>query len=94
VPPRFYNGDYYEGRWERGVREGLGMQQCTDDSNYAGEYARGKRHGYGVYSFPNGDQYTGEYEEDLPQVRWVGGGRGRHLGQGAAGLGRAASMGT
>jgi hypothetical protein len=77
-PLRFYNGDYYEGRWERGVREGTGMQQCTDDSNYVGEYARGKRHGYGVYSFPNGDQYTGEYEEDLPQVVVVavGGGGG------------------
>lgn len=24
---RFFNGDYYEGAWSRGMREGLGMQQ-------------------------------------------------------------------
>ena len=69
---RFFNGDYFEGRWAAGVREGLGMQQCTDDSNYVGEYARGKRHGVGVYSFPTGDTYSGSYEEDLPQVGTAG----------------------
>ena len=24
---RFFNGDYYEGKWDKGVREGIGMQQ-------------------------------------------------------------------
>lgn len=34
---RYFNGDYYEGQWAQGLREGRGMQQCTDDSNYVGK---------------------------------------------------------
>lgn len=63
---RYYNGDYYEGQWQAGLRHGRGMQQCTDESNYVGDYNSGKRHGHGVYSFPNGDRYMGAYRGDVP----------------------------
>ena len=26
---RFYNGDYYEGQWAKGLRDGHGMQQAS-----------------------------------------------------------------
>jgi hypothetical protein len=34
---RFYNGDYYEGQWAKGLRDGHGMQQA---SGGAGEGVR------------------------------------------------------
>ncbi|NJR41906.1 MAG: hypothetical protein HC767_03870 [Akkermansiaceae bacterium] len=63
---RYYNGDFYEGTWADGVRNGIGMQQCTDGSNYVGQYKEAKREGYGVYTFHNGDCYLGTYKQDLP----------------------------
>jgi len=63
---RYYNGDFYEGTWADGVRNGVGMQLCTDGSNYVGQYKEAKREGYGVYTFHNGDCYLGTYKQDLP----------------------------
>eukprot|EP00798_Chlamydomonas_sp_ICE-L_P015693 gene15693-21801_t len=62
---------YHEGQWRKGLRDGVGMQQCTDDSNFVGDYKSGKRHGFGLYSFPNGDRYVGEYLNDLPHGHGV-----------------------
>ncbi|GEM_PF-1303100 len=57
------HGDYYEGDWLNGQREGTGTL-LTSEFSYQGHWLADKRHGEGIQSWKNGDLYQGNWAAD------------------------------
>lgn len=68
---RHPNGDWYEGTFVEGVREGGGVFTLADGRIYSGGYARGLFHGRGTYFWPDGSRWTGTFLDDRPQAPGV-----------------------
>ena len=45
----------YNGDWQLGLKDGLGVYVFEDGEQYSGQYSCGKMSGLGVYSFANGN---------------------------------------
>jgi serine/threonine protein kinase len=70
------SGAYYQGQYENGYRNGLGMYIWEDeDEMYIGEWVDGQRHGYGLYLYSDGDVYlqkcTNGESRDLEKLKGV-----------------------
>ena len=66
------NGDYYEGEFFDGKKEGKGKKiyQNGNEYNgfgnvYEGTWKNGKENGKGVYNFNNGNVYEGEFKDGI-----------------------------
>ncbi|HNZ53967.1 MAG TPA: hypothetical protein PKN76_07500 [bacterium] len=63
----FYAGcskDSYIGNLEKGVRDGYGVINYSDESKYEGHWKNNKKHGTGVFTYENGAKYEGNFEND------------------------------
>jgi len=58
----FPNGDYFEGTYVNGKRNGKGTYHYHDGSSYVGDYSNDQRHGQGIYILPDGSKYTGQFK--------------------------------
>jgi hypothetical protein len=56
------NGEYYDGKWYRGMKHGHGSMQYTDGSAYIGLWENNHPHGRGVMAYPSGAEYDGNWE--------------------------------
>lgn len=55
------NGDYYEGGFKSGMRDGKGDLETTDGSTwYSGDWKMGVREGKGTEGYADGTKYEGE----------------------------------
>ena len=54
---------FYQGDYQSGVRNGIGMMKARDGSVYKGEWAAGSRSGQGILFYTNGDKYSGNWED-------------------------------
>ena len=62
---RFANGDFYEGSFKQGYRDGMGRYTLEKGKRiYSGEWKRSLRHGKGTEIFPDGSRYEGMYAKD------------------------------
>jgi len=75
VDKRWSNGDFYQGEWSNGKRNGLGFSYWADDDEiYVGEYKNDKENGKGFWmtifrnevEFPNEveETYVGDFVDD------------------------------
>jgi hypothetical protein len=53
------NGDWYQGEFREGRRNGYGVQHSASDEYYEGEFHDDQRDGYGVRTVGNGQQEQG-----------------------------------
>lgn len=59
------NGDYYEGEFAHGMREGIGKMQTADPkTSFYGKWSMDKRNGYGHELSIDGTVYEGHYIND------------------------------
>jgi len=58
----FPNGDYFEGTYVNGKRNGKGTYRYSDGSSYVGDYYNDLRHGQGIYIMADGSKYTGQFK--------------------------------
>jgi len=58
------NGDFYQGAFECGFRQGVGEMVERSGRRYAGEFVKSLKQGGGKEDWPNGDSYEGEYMND------------------------------
>ena len=54
------NGATYEGKFHKGLPNGLGVMIFTDSSRYEGEFMQGWFHGHGVFSTIDGTKFEGK----------------------------------
>jgi hypothetical protein len=57
------NGDYYEGEWAEGRKQGKGIYYKSDGSICDGEWRNDKLNGQASEHHPDGSRYCGEYSE-------------------------------
>ena len=61
----YHNGDYFEGRFEKGMRVGQGRFETFERKTvYIGAWENDVRHGYGIETFDDGARYEGQFTED------------------------------
>jgi hypothetical protein len=59
----YQNGDLYEGYFNEGLREGIGLYTYKETGNtYEGEWLKNKKHGIGKMLFANEGEYFGRFE--------------------------------
>ena len=59
------NGDYYKGRYRRGMRHGLGLYVFKNGARYLGSYKCNLKSGIGKFYYPDCTTYYGEWRKDL-----------------------------
>ncbi|KAL1139426.1 hypothetical protein AAG570_006410 [Ranatra chinensis] len=59
------NGDYYEGEYRNGLRNGSGKYVFKNGARYIGHYHKGMKQGVGTFIYPDGTIYEGEWKADL-----------------------------
>jgi hypothetical protein len=66
------NGDYYTGKNENDIREGMGKYIWKNGNEYTGQWKDGKRNGRGIYKNTKfGYEYTGEWKDNLKHGRGI-----------------------
>jgi hypothetical protein len=79
------NGNMYEGKYEKGLRNGLGrfVWRRTDEK-YEGEWRGDQRNGFGTHIWHDGTKYMGEFRtnelEGAGVYMWPDGRVSRPLG--------------
>jgi len=63
----YKNECIYEGEWQNGVKDGIGIMLMKKGREYKGSWEKGLKHGVGTYLFHNGNTYTGEFIHGLPK---------------------------
>ncbi|XP_014245198.1 MORN repeat-containing protein 3-like isoform X2 [Cimex lectularius] len=63
----YKNGNYYEGTFEKGKKQGHGRMWYKNGNFYEGKWKNDKRHGLGLFVFSNGNRYEGEFFEGMKQ---------------------------
>ena len=53
------NGATFEGQFNKGLPNGLGMMRFPDGSRYEGEFMQGWFHGHGVFTTKDGAKFEG-----------------------------------
>ena len=53
------NGATYEGQFQKGLPNGLGVMRFPDSSRYEGEFMQGWFHGHGVFTTLDGTKFEG-----------------------------------
>ena len=61
----YNNGDEYEGDWENGGRQGIGIYKYANGNVYEGEFMNGLLHSRGIFTYKNGDIY--EYRDSAKE---------------------------
>jgi len=56
---------FYEGYWNKNLRNGNGKYTWQNGDFYEGKYFNGLRNGFGTYHFSSGEQYIGQWQNDL-----------------------------
>lgn len=51
----------YEGEFENGEIEGVGLRRWANGDSYSGQFHRGEMHGEGVFLSHTGDKYDGQW---------------------------------
>jgi hypothetical protein len=59
----FANGDFFEGEFKDGKKNGHGKWTFATGTVFEGEYKDGKKHGHGKWTFANGDVFEGDVFE-------------------------------
>lgn len=57
----------YEGQFEDGEKNGIGVKIYNNENYYNGEWIHDKLTGYGEMRFGNGDHYIGQFLKGLPE---------------------------
>jgi len=60
----YYNGDKYDGEWEKGKKHGTGTYTYSDEDYYEGEWVNDAAHGKG-FSMIDGVVYEGDFSLGL-----------------------------
>ncbi|WP_302024591.1 hypothetical protein [uncultured Prevotella sp.] len=66
---KYPNGDYYEGKWKKGMPNGLGTMTYANGDVYYGNWYFGLKEGQGTMTYANDStykEYIGEWKEDKP----------------------------
>eukprot|EP01126_Amoeba_proteus_P005669 TRINITY_DN11930_c0_g2_i2.p1 TRINITY_DN11930_c0_g2~~TRINITY_DN11930_c0_g2_i2.p1 ORF type:complete len:429 (+),score=88.35 TRINITY_DN11930_c0_g2_i2:80-1366(+) len=53
----------YNGQWERGLRQGTGVQAFPTGERYEGEWKEDKMHGHGCITYPSGETFEGSWAD-------------------------------
>lgn len=56
----WYNGEFFNGQWMAGVKEGYGVWKSPHGDCYEGEWKKNAQNGKGVYKFRT-SIYDGEF---------------------------------
>ena len=56
----------FEGRMQKGKRQGMGVYVGADGSRYFGSFKNDRRHGHGIYTDPEGNHYEGAVKQGKP----------------------------
>jgi hypothetical protein len=59
------DGERYEGEWEKGKRDGIGVATWPDGSSYIGQWRADSTHGKGIYVKSDGERYEGDWVSGL-----------------------------
>lgn len=55
------DGERYEGEWDKGKRDGIGVATWPDGSSYIGQWRADSTHGKGIYVKSDGERYEGDW---------------------------------
>ena len=55
------NGSTYDGQFQKGLPNGVGVMRFPDSSRYEGELMQGWFHGHGIYFTVDGMKFEGEF---------------------------------
>jgi len=58
----WYSGEYYDGLWVKGLKEGYGVCQGLAADQYIGEWNDNQPNGFGKHTWGNGDVYEGVWK--------------------------------
>ncbi len=62
------DGDFYDGDWENGMRNGMGVFcNIRKKWRYEGQFKDDKAHGSGIWHYEDGTFYIGGFENDKRQ---------------------------
>lgn len=61
----------YEGKYDKGIKEGNGTFIYPDGSKYEGDWKAGIKDGLGKYTYANGDWYEGSWKDDCKEGHGV-----------------------
>ena len=62
----YLNGGIYEGEWESGKFEGIGVFYLINGERFEGKFSDNKYNGYGKYYYNNGEYLEGIFKNDRP----------------------------
>ena len=63
------NGTTFEGQFNKGLPNGLGMMRFPDGSRYEGEFMQGWFHGHGIFATRDGTAFEGRYYVSVPGLK-------------------------
>ena len=58
-------GEFYDGQWKKGLKEGYGVWKGVANDTYIGEWKDNKPYGFGKHVWGSLDQYEGEWKACL-----------------------------
>ena len=61
----------YEGKYNKGIKEGNGTFNYPDGSKYEGDWKAGIKDGLGKYTYANGDWYEGSWKDNCKEGHGV-----------------------
>jgi hypothetical protein len=60
----YNNGDFYEGNWVKGKKEGIGNIRYSNGDTYSGKWFNDIKKGKGVMIM-NGSEYSGDFTDKM-----------------------------
>ncbi|MCK9265562.1 hypothetical protein M0P98_01555 [bacterium] len=71
VKIKWSNGEYYEGTYKGGLKEGHGFHKGANGIDYYGDWHKGQPSGWGVMKWPSGIIYKGELNNGIREGQGV-----------------------
>jgi len=70
---RIYDGNEYEGEWQKVKLSGKGILYYTDGSSYEGKHSNDMPNGKGILFYIRGDKYKGEFKNGKGTLKFADG---------------------
>ena len=67
----YSNGNKYEGDWENGKKQGIGIYKYASGDIYEGEFMNDLKEGRGIYKYASGGIYEGEFMNNVKEGRGI-----------------------
>ncbi len=65
------SGNLYDGKFDNGMRNGLGTLKLKDGGSFRGFFKNGSIHGRGIFRYGNGDIYKGQFKNGRKEGKGI-----------------------